>query len=175
MTAIKTMPEATARGQRDVTIIKANHRGEDVFSYRGRLVYRDAEHLVALCPWPGESSVDLGAFAIGPGDTFVEFYYAVEWFNVFAIYDSAGRFKGWYCNITRPAKVTDGHIRWHDLVLDLLVLPDGTQQVLDHDEWVEMDPPEALRAQAETALERLQDWVRAARHPFDVLARPTSR
>jgi len=153
-----------------VTLVKVNHEGEETFRYRGRLVYRDPDQLVARCPWPGDLTVDLGPFTIGPGDVFVEFYYATEWFNIFAIYDRVGRLKGWYCNVTRPAEMAEGCVRWHDLVLDLLVLPDGTSQVLDRDEWQEIDPSEVLRFEAGAALERLQSWVRDARHPFGVLA-----
>lgn len=154
-----------------VTITKVKDGQQPAFSYSGEVVYRDEEMVVARCPWPSAKVVDLGYFALEPGDIFVEYYYHSHWFNIFAIYDGMGALKGWYCNITAPVEILDDGIRWHDLALDLLVLPDGTAIELDRDEFEELDPAPLLRQQAEQALATLRCWVEEKRAPFAALAR----
>ncbi len=41
---------------------------------------------------------------------------------------------GWYFNIAEPLEMTREEIAYRDLVVDVLVLPDGTAKVLDEDE-----------------------------------------
>jgi predicted RNA-binding protein associated with RNAse of E/G family len=51
---------------------------------------------------------------------------------------------GYYVNIGRVHSVGDGELVWDDYAVDVLVLPDGTVEVLDEDELPEtLDP--ALR------------------------------
>jgi len=152
-------------GARDVTITKLYHTGKPVLSYLGEVVYRDEEVVVARCLWT-DSPLDLDGFCLQPGDIFMEFYYPREPFDIFQIHDIAGRLKGWYCNITEPAEITDGEIHWHDLVLDLLVLSDGRQMIRDVEEFEALHPSADLRARVAAAMERLQRWVKEGHAPF---------
>jgi predicted RNA-binding protein associated with RNAse of E/G family len=47
-------------------------------------------------------------------------------------------FKGWYANVTYPARLADGDERpcliWRDLYVDLIGLPDGSFSLRDEDE-----------------------------------------
>ncbi|NLG52133.1 MAG: DUF402 domain-containing protein [Chloroflexi bacterium] len=152
---------------RDVTITKVKAgQQQAAFSYSGDIVYRDDEMIVARCPWPSSKVVDLGPFALEPGDIFMEYYYRSQWFNIFAIYDAAGALKGWYCNVTAPVEILSDEIRWHDLEVDLLVLPDGTALELDWDDLEKLHPSPQVRQQAEQALATLHRWVREKRAPF---------
>jgi len=102
------------------------------------------------------------------GDRFLETYYADRRYNVFAIFDAVtDQFKGWYCNITRPARIEDGHVHFDDLALDLLVLPDGTMHVLDEDEFEQIDLGEAERVAARASLEELRRLAQVRAGPFD--------
>ncbi len=67
--------------------------------------------------------------------------------------------KGWYCNVCYPPEIVDGEIRYVDLALDLLVYPDGTQQVLDEDEFESLNLPPEVEEQALRALEELKRLV----------------
>jgi hypothetical protein len=160
--------------QREVTIVKEDSQGRPVFSYAGAVVYVDERVTVARCPWPSERSMDLGGLVIAPGDLFIEYYYADQWFNVFAIHDAVGRLKGWYCNVTRPAQILADQIAWQDLELDLLVLPDGRQRVLDEDEFAELALESDECHQTAEGLARLRRWATEGRAPFGAL-RPSIR
>jgi hypothetical protein len=91
------------------------------------------------------------------GDRFVESYFSDRWYNTFEIFDrDDGRFKGWYCNIARPAEFGPASISYVDLGLDLWVTPDGQQAVLDEDEFSDLDLDPTTRKRALAALEELQ-------------------
>jgi len=155
-----------------ITITKRDANGRFVLSYAGRLVRLDDDLALARCPWPHSKTVDLDGLVIGPGDVLYESYYLREWFNVMRIESGDGTLKGWYCNITRPAVISERTISWSDLALDLLVLPDGRTRVLDEDEFAELDlSPEDAQA-ARDALERLQQWVAERLGPFEGLEGP---
>jgi len=151
---------------RAVTVTKLDHESNSVVSYAGQVIYRDDEMVVARCLWDRPGPFDLGPFCLEPGDVFLEYYYLGKWFNIFEIRDSAGGLKGWYCNMTRPMELTDEAIRWSDLALDLLVLPDGQQVLLDQDEFEALRPSVAMRARVKDALDTLRRWVAEGHTPF---------
>ena len=121
---------------------------------------------VQSCLWVGTKPFALGPFFLEPGDVFLEHYYAREWFNILEIHDESGTFKGWYCNVTRPVTVSQDEIRWWDLALDLLILPDGRQILLDEDEFEDLRPSADLRERTAEALNTLRCWLRRGYPPF---------
>jgi protein associated with RNAse G/E len=116
---------------------------------------------------------DLGYVVFERGDVFFEYYYFDRWYNVFQIYSAEGVLKGWYCNVTAPARVDDGQLTFVDLALDLFVYPDRRFLVLDQEEFDELANgtyrPEDVEA-AKHALTELIDLAKAGRlpgRPFD--------
>jgi len=135
----------------EITVHKLNHMGEEVLGYLGRVLRRDERSVVLEAPFSGPEPRDLGYVTLRPGDRFVEYHYADRWYNVFAIFDSGdGSFKGWYCNLTRPAEISTDHVRAADLALDVFVSPSGEITLLDEDEFeaLELEPHEADSARA---------------------------
>jgi predicted RNA-binding protein associated with RNAse of E/G family len=87
---------------------------------------------------------------------------------VFQIYSARGELKGWYCNITKPAKLIDSEIQFVDLALDLFAYPDGRRLPLDVEEFEELTaslyaPDDTARARA--AFEELERLHQAGRLP----------
>lgn len=155
----------------EVRITKLDAQGEPKMTYPGRRVFSDEQVCIVRCLWTAPEPFDLGPFALEAGDIFIEYYYREQWFNVFAIYDRLGALKGWYGNITAPPELGHGAIRWRDLALDLLVLPDGAQIVLDEEEFRALALPVEQRRAAEVALETLRRWAQEGQGPFQPLAR----
>ncbi|HSH05191.1 MAG TPA: DUF402 domain-containing protein, partial [Anaerolineae bacterium] len=90
--------------------------------------------------------VDLGYTVFERGDRFVEYYYEGRWYNIFAVYrGKVGALKGWYCNISQPARFEGGEIFYVDMALDVWVGAEGEILVLDEDEF------EALGVEGEVA------------------------
>jgi predicted RNA-binding protein associated with RNAse of E/G family len=150
-----------------ITVIKRNARGEETWRYTGTLVRRDenAYHLEALFN-AGEVLLRSGV-TLRNGDRFIETYYRDRWYNLFEIHDGQdGQLKGWYCNVGRPAvEEGEGVISYIDLALDLWVSPDGSQTVLDEDEFTTLDLDGETRRKARAALEELKRLFAGKKNP----------
>ncbi len=153
-----------------ITVHKLNEQGVEVFDYSGTLIGEQGTSITIEACFD-RSDVQFFELTFREGDRFIETYYTNRWFNIFEIHDADDdHIKGWYCNITRPARIEQGHIYAEDLALDLLVTPDGRVRVLDEDEFEEIDLSESDRKNALSALEELKQWVKARKEPFSKLA-----
>ena len=152
--------------QRQVTVRKLDHQGQEVTAYPGRVLYQDSHVVVLGTRWRREA-MDLDYVMLAPGDRWLEVFYTERWYNVFEIYTEGGQLKGWYCNITRPTRIGEDEVVWEDLALDVWGEPGAPPLVLDRDEFtaLPLDPPE--RAAAETALARLLSRFHRWGRPFD--------
>ena len=144
--------------------------GAVMISYSGRVVARRGSEVVVEAPFT-RGRMELGYVTLKPGDRFVEHFYTDRWYNVFEIYDADdGQFKGWYCNITRPAEVTEGpaglEVRSVDLALDYFVQASGTEFILDEDEFEALALPAAEARAAQAALAELQHLAARRAGPF---------
>lgn len=120
-------------------IVKLAPDGREAARYLGHVL---AEPVAA--PWLAlgttwvRDAVHLDGLDFLPGDTMLEYFSPADWFNAFAIYGPEGEHRGWYANVTYPATIdpaTDPPtLTWHDLYLDVILLPDGTMTVRDEDE-----------------------------------------
>jgi len=144
----------------EITVIKLNLAGVETWRYSGHVLKRAPSSLLIEAEFNREDVLFQGVM-LKRGDPFVEIYYSDRWYNIFEIHDrDNGEIKGWYCNVTRPAELTQSEIRFVDLALDLFVYPDGRQLVLDEDEFDQLNPDAELRSRAYAALEELKQVVR---------------
>lgn len=159
-----------------ITVHKLNEQGVEVFRYRGTLIGEQGASITIEARFE-RADIQFFELTFREGDRFIETYYTDRWFNIFEIHDADDdHLKGWYCNITLPARIEQGHIYAEDLALDFLVYPDGRWRVLDEDEFADMELSETDRKNALSALEELKQWVKAHKGPFSRLAtenRPT--
>lgn len=141
----------------DVTIIKNNHLGEEVWRYAGKIIAETTKGIIAEAYF-NRSDLAFNGIMLKEGDRFLELYLFGKWFNIYEIYDrDSGLLKAWYCNITRPVRMTDHTIHYDDLALDLLVLPDLRQLALDEDEFTALDLNKTDQQDARSALKELQN------------------
>lgn len=132
--------------------------GRVLWQYAGRLVSREAQAVVVEAFFDREDAPFMG-ITLKRGDRFVETYYSGRWYNIFEIYDrDDGGLKGWYCNVAKPATIADGSVSYVDLALDLWVAADGTQTVLDEDEFEALGLDETTRQAALRGLEELRGY-----------------
>lgn len=138
-----------------VTVYKLDAHGNEVWRYPATVLER-SDQAIRLEAYFNREDTDLGYATFYQGDRFVEQFYCDRWYNVFAVYNADGRlFRGWYCNICRPAEITQAAVRCDDLALDVWVTPDGVATVLDEDEFAALDLPATDRQAALAALEQL--------------------
>lgn len=143
------------------------------YRYPARVVATDAPE-----PWIETEAVwtlgvkDLAGLVCEPGNIFREFFSPHHPFNCFAMYTPCGEFVGWYGNVTRPTRCFRSNdelvVSWPDLILDLVMLPDGTVTDLDDDELAESGWPESqpeLTRQMIAARDELRRLLQAGFFP----------
>jgi predicted RNA-binding protein associated with RNAse of E/G family len=149
-----------------ITVHKLDHLGQEVLTYDGQVLRRTPTQVTLQATYQ-HRDMDIQDLALRKGDRFEETFYFDRWYNVFVIRDPGDNtLKGWYCNITRPARLEGGHLYAEDLALDLVVHPDQRYIVLDQLEFDRLDLVEEDREQALKALKHLQGLVEARRPPF---------
>ncbi len=134
---------------------KCDHRGERRVSYEGDVISRDGRRITLRATWTLPTRT-LPYVTLEQGDIFIETFYTDRWYNLFEIRHRHGDLKGWYADVTRPARITDDDIEWDDLALDIWMNPDGAMLILDEDEFelllAELPPNEAASARGAIAL-----------------------
>ena len=148
-----------------IIVQKKNLAGEVTWQYEGVILRREPNQVVleALFNRPDMPFVDV---VFKQNDRFVETFYNDRWYNIFQIYDrDDGRFKGWYCNVGKPAVIKDRLVSYVDLALDLWVSTDGKQTVLDQDEFEILELDDDSRRSALRALEDLRTLFKNDKPP----------
>jgi len=151
-----------------ITVHKLDENGREVWRYNGVVINRTTTSLTLEAHFDRQD-LNLQGVLLRHGDRFVETHYSDRWYNVFAIYDvDDNHHKGWYCNITRPARIEANHIYTEDLALDLIITPDGEQIVVDEEEFAMLEISPEDRQQALETLEHLQEMAAIRYGPFIV-------
>ena len=148
------------------TVVKLDYRAQEKWRYQGKVLDRSPSSLTIEAIYD-RADQDFHGLRLRKGDRFVERHYADRWYNVFAVYDgTSGQLKGWYCNITRPARIDGDQVSADDLALDLIVMPDGSWTVLDEPEFEAQELSTTDRANALAALAELKEFAQAVDGPF---------
>ncbi len=155
-----------------MTVVKLNWRGEPVYSWQGEVYAHEAGHVMLRAVWrgPGTAHVAEGV-VFAPGDIFYEHYYEGKPYGLWqALTPDEKALKCWYCNISTPAEMRDDTITFRDLLLDVLLYPNGRREVLDRDDLARaldegLDP--ALAVTAEDAVRDVLDLIDRRLPPFE--------
>lgn len=148
-----------------IIVYKLDHDGREVWQYPARVLER-GPRFIRLEAFFNRDDMDLGYTVFKRGDRFVETFYDDRWYSIFAVYDrDDGALKGWYCNVSRPAEISESAVRCDDLALDVWIGPDGRERVLDEDEFSALPIPDNERAHALEAVEELLAMSRMGNLP----------
>lgn len=151
----------TAGNKVTVRLVKGAHRNVE---YPAIVIDDDGTHVVVRAAWAGAATRDFGFVRFEHGDVFTEHYWRDRWYSVKEVRDGAGRLKGWYCDVTRPAEVEDDSLIVEDLYLDLWLSADrATKLRLDEDEFLDSglaDRDPAAAGNARQALDELEQLAR---------------
>jgi uncharacterized protein len=140
-----------------ITVVKRNPAGVETWRYSGEMLKHE-DNSVYLEALFNRDDMPFMGITLKRGDRFVETFFTDRWYNIFEIYDrDDASLKGWYCNVTEPAVFeADDCISYIDLALDLWVAADGTQSVLDEDEFNELELDAETHKKALLALAELK-------------------
>lgn len=149
------------------TVIKRDHHGKQQLEYYGELIELGETHVCIRAPFTFNSR-DLGYVFLKRGDIFTEWFFTDRWYNIFQINDvDTGNLKGWYCNLTRPAQISNTSVAADDLALDIFVKPDGNILVLDEDEFDTLPLREKEQQNVQNAVQEIRQKVTGRIAPFD--------
>jgi predicted RNA-binding protein associated with RNAse of E/G family len=76
-------------------------------------------------------------------------------YNVYHWLDPAGRTLGFYFNVGHTDEITEATVAWRDLIVDVVVAPDGNIDILDEDEI----PPDLGSEHRRTIAQALEQIV----------------
>ncbi len=149
-----------------VTVVKRSPDGSEATRYPAVRVESKAPapwiELVAEWTVP---DVEVAGLSFIPGDTVREFFSARHPFNAFAVISPEGESRGWYGNVTYTAffDMVEGErvLVWHDLYLDVVILPDGVMHLLDDSELEESGIPARDPAFAAAIVQARLDLIEA--------------
>ena len=141
----------------EIDIIKLNIDGTEKWRYKGRILSLNG-HEIYIEAFFDQQDLEIHGLFIGKNDRFLETYYSDRWYNIYEIYArDQGGLRGWYCNISTPVRYGEKSISYIDLALDLIILPDGSQIIVDQDEFLELNIPPLMRAESLKALDELRN------------------
>lgn len=145
-----------------ISVRKRNEKGQITWEYTGEELAQGND-FIRLEARFNRDDLPFQGIVLKRNDRFIETFYTNRWYNIFEIHDrDDDKIKGWYCNVGHPA-VWDqpDTISYKDLYLDLWVATDGTQTVLDKDEFEQADLDETTR---ELAIKALADLMQLFAH-----------
>lgn len=153
----------------EITVYKLNEKGEKVWQYEGVVLAR-TEQSVQLEAFFKRKDYTTAYHTFRNGDRMMEWFYSDRWYNIFQMHDvDDDRLKGWYCNITRPARLEAKAIYAEDLALDVFVYPDGRYLVLDEDEFAALNIDDKTRQNALQGLQELKNLIEQHQGMFSVI------
>lgn len=163
-----------------VTVVKRDWHGEAVGSWQGELWARAEDRVVLRAIFNRPRAVPVAeGIAFEPGDVFYEHYADGKPYGLWQVLTPDERLlKCWYCNISTPAETAGDTITFRDLLLDVLVRPDGSHEVLDRDDLTRAQAEGLgadLAATAEEGVRAVLDLIQRAAPPFDHLDIPPGR
>ena len=146
-------------------ILKKNLAEETTWQYEGEAL-NQGDNFITVEAFFNRDDMPFQEIVLKRNDRFVETFFTDKWYNIFEIYDrDDGKLKGWYCNITKPAVIEDGHVSYVDLALDLWVSADGTRKVLDEDELEELGLDEIMKQKVFAGLRELEHYFESKNPP----------
>jgi protein associated with RNAse G/E len=131
------------------TILEIKHKldGERK-EFRCQLCSYSDDEVVVIYPLTRDGRVD--DLALPKGTISYGYFWRDRLYNVYHWITPAGATLGIYFNIGDRTRISRGEIYWRDLVVDILITPDGRCRVLDeHELPADLDPD--LRRTIETA------------------------
>lgn len=148
-----------------MTIYKNDHEGNPVIHYEGTVLERTETTIILEARFGFDAKKSYHHFK--PNDRLVEWFFTDRWFNIFALHHfETNVLEGWYCNITRPAIITESAVYADDLALDLMVYPNGHSLVLDLEEFEGLPLDKVTRQAAKDGLAELQFMIDQRIEPF---------
>lgn len=100
--------------------------------YECQLLHQQDDRIVLSYKVPQTFSIS--GLTIPSGSYTMGFYWKGKPYNLYLWRDPIGTYLGAYFNIVKNTVISENMVAYEDLIIDLLVLPDGEFSVLDEEE-----------------------------------------
>ena len=142
---------------KNITVIKQDINNNETWRYEAIEILRN-ENSIMLEAYFNRKDTILSGVTLKNKDRFIEMFFSDRWYNIFEIHDrDDNTLKGWYCDICKPACISEDKVTYMDLTIDLFVFPDGSSVILDEDEFNTLEIDQHTREQALNSLKNLKD------------------
>jgi uncharacterized protein len=110
----------------------------------------------------------LGLIKAGTRST--ELFWTDRWYSVFRFQEPSGELRNFYCNVSTPARLSDGVISFVDLDIDVLVGPDFSFRILDQEEFEShaklYNYPPLYRFRVQESVKEIVSLIERRQFPF---------
>lgn len=110
-----------------------------IAEYDCKLLEKSGQHAVLHYDITQSFSIQKGdtELVVPDGSYTTAFYWQDKNYNVYVLRDELSNYLGSYFNIVNNTQIADAVVSYEDLIIDLLVLPEGNYYILDEDELPE--------------------------------------
>jgi predicted RNA-binding protein associated with RNAse of E/G family len=116
-----------------------------ISKFECKLIHSEPNHVVIRYDITGDAVWEVAGVKLPGGTVTYAYYWADRPYNVYHWVLPDGATAGYYFNLSDQTKIGNDYVEWRDLVVDILITPNGRYEVLDEDE-LPMDSEPALQA-----------------------------
>lgn len=150
------MPRSTPGGKTQVRrtmpkFTEIKHRIDGPTStFECKLIHWEPDHVIIRYDIGGHETWEVAGIQLPPGTITYAYYWTNRPYNVYHWVLPDGTTAGYYFNLADETRIGKDRVEWRDLVVDILVTPEGHYQVLDEEELPATLAP-SIRAELEQA------------------------
>ena len=109
--------------------------------------------------------------SISKGTISYEYFWLDRWYNIFRFHEPDGSFRNYYCNVAMPPTFENSVLDYVDLDIDILVWPDFSFDVVDHDDFevnaLKYGYTDEIKKKAEQGVSEVLPLIDQREFPFD--------
>jgi hypothetical protein len=128
------------------------HKNKETQRFFCTVLYRGVNYLVVS--FHSEKEGKIKDIIIPPGTTTIGHYWGDRGYVVWRMYGSEGLLIGTLFHIVRNVSITNRHVQYLDLIVDVWITPDGSLRVLDEDELEECKKAGIISVEEERWIEK---------------------
>ncbi|AZU64559.1 hypothetical protein CHR53_26865 [Neobacillus mesonae] len=140
------------------------------YEWEGTILQKTPDYIIVHCKYGRKLVHHTKKKVFTIPNTSIEYFSFKEWFTAALEVEDSALVSG-YCNVAMPSVLKNNELQFVDLDLDYIKKRNQDWEVVDEDEFesnsLKYQYPPELKQEALLALERLQDFVKSGRFPFN--------
>ena len=133
------------------------HKNKETQRFLCTVLHREANYLVVS--FHSEKEGNIKDIVIPSGSTTIAHYWTDRGYVVWRMYGPEGLLIGTLFHIVKNVIITDRHVQYLDLIVDVWIAPDGKIRVLDEDELEECKKAGLVSIEEEQWIEKQKTLI----------------